>query len=61
MSGVEPVGASLCEAVSGPLMLIAVGTLFALDHFAGVSFLKTWPSLLILFGVLRLWCRGGFK
>ncbi len=52
---------SLCHAVSGPLMLITVGTLFALDHFAGVGFSRTWPALLIVFGLLKLWCRGGFR
>jgi hypothetical protein len=35
-------------------MLIAVGTLFALDHAGSASFGKTWPILIILYGVLRL-------
>lgn len=50
---------SLCQAVFGPVMLVAVGTLFALDHFTMHSFSRTWPALLIIFGLLKLWCRGG--
>jgi hypothetical protein len=52
-------GASLCQAVSGPLILITVGGLFAIDHFGGYSFWRTWPVLLIVLGLLKLWCRGG--
>ncbi len=52
---------SLCHATSGPVMLITVGTLFAMDHFTAYSFSRTWPLLLIVFGLLKLWCRGGFR
>ncbi|MCC6859083.1 MAG: hypothetical protein IT158_11000 [Bryobacterales bacterium] len=51
--------ATLCQAVAGPLILIALGGLFALDYFGGYSFWRTWPVLLILIGVLKLGCRGG--
>lgn len=44
----------LLAAIRGPLMLITVGVLFALDYSAGISFGKTWPALLIVFGILRL-------
>jgi hypothetical protein len=45
---------SLVRAVRGPLMLIAVGTLFALDHFTRYKIWQTWPTLLILLGLLIL-------
>jgi hypothetical protein len=35
-------------------MLIAVGTLFALGQFTTYRFSRTWPVLLILLGVLKL-------
>lgn len=45
---------NLIQAVRGPIMLIALGTLVALDYFAGYGFSRTWPLLIILFGVLKL-------
>ena len=35
-------------------MLVTLGTLFMIDHSGGVGFGRTWPVLLIVFGVLRL-------
>jgi hypothetical protein len=35
-------------------MLIAVGLLFLLDHTGSFSFSRTWPVLIIAFGVLKL-------
>jgi fatty acid desaturase len=50
-----PVGRpSLVAAIRGPIMLITVGVLFALDYSAGLPFWKTWPVLLIVIGVLHL-------
>jgi hypothetical protein len=48
---------SLLHAIQGPVMLIAVGLLFAADQFTGYSIWRTWPALLILFGVLKLLAR----
>ena len=45
---------NLVQAVRGPIMLIALGTLVALDYFAGLGISRTWPLLIILFGVLKL-------
>ena len=45
---------SLAGAIRGPIILIAVGVLFALQHFTSYDFGRTWPLLLILFGVLKL-------
>jgi hypothetical protein len=38
-------------------MLIAIGVLFALAQFTAYGFSRTWPVLLILFGVLKLFER----
>ena len=47
--------AELIQAVHGPIMLITLGTLVALDYFAGYSFTqRTWPVLCIVFGLLKL-------
>jgi len=46
-------GSLLC-AVRGPIMLIAVGGLFAAHQFTGYSIWRTWPVLLILAGLLKL-------
>ena len=35
-------------------MLIALGTLVAMDYFGVYGFGRTWPVLIILFGVLKL-------
>lgn len=46
--------ASLIRAARGPLILITVGVLFAIDRFTPFRFSQTWPVLLIVIGVLRL-------
>ena len=46
--------ASFFCAIRGPIMLIAVGVLFWLDHTTVYGFSRTWPSLLILIGLLKL-------
>lgn len=42
------------RAIRGPLLLITLGTLFAIDHFGQFSIWRTWPVLLIVLGVLKL-------
>jgi Domain of unknown function (DUF5668) len=49
---------SLMRAIRGPITLITVGVLFALNNFTQYSFDKTWPVLLIVFGLLSLLKRG---
>jgi hypothetical protein len=49
---------SLVRTIRGPLTLITVGVLFALNNFTPYSFDKTWPVLLIVFGLLSLLKRG---
>jgi hypothetical protein len=50
----------LC-AVRGPIMLITLGVLLSIDHFGSVSFARTWPVLLIVFGVFKLMERSGAR
>jgi len=45
---------SLMRAIRGPIMLITLGSLFALDYFGPYRFWRTWPLLLIVFGVMKL-------
>jgi hypothetical protein len=45
---------SLIRAISGPVILIAIGVLFALQQSTQYGFSRTWPVLLILLGVLKL-------
>lgn len=49
---------SLIYAIRGPVTLITLGALFALDHFTPYSFKQTWPLLLIVFGLLSLAARS---
>ena len=51
-------GPELICAIRGPITLITVGSLFALDHFTRYSFHRTWPVLLIVFGLLSLLGRA---
>lgn len=44
----------LMRAIRGPVILITVGALFALDHFSGVPFERSWPVLIIVIGLLKL-------
>jgi fatty acid desaturase len=45
---------NLVQAIRGPIMLIALGTLVAMDYFGVYGFGRTWPILIILFGILKL-------
>jgi hypothetical protein len=49
----------LACAIRGPVTLITIGTLFAIDHFTVYGINRTWPVLLIVFGALSLMGRGG--
>ncbi len=49
---------TLIRAIRGPITLITVGVLFALNNFTPYDFSKTWPVLLIVFGTLSLLRRG---
>jgi hypothetical protein len=45
---------SLISAIRGPVLLITLGGLLALDQMGPVSFTRTWPALLIVFGLFKL-------
>jgi hypothetical protein len=49
---------SMICAIRGPITLITVGVLFALNNFTPYGFDKTWPVILIVFGLLSLIRRG---
>ena len=48
----------LMRAIRGPVILITVGSLFALDHFSNVPFDRSWPVLIIVIGLLKLLDRS---
>lgn len=45
---------NLMQAIRGPIMLILLGTLVAMDYFGVYGFSRTWPILIIVFGLLKL-------
>lgn len=47
-------GRVLITAIRGPILLITLGALVSVDHFGGYSLGRTWPLLLIVFGLLKL-------
>ena len=51
----------LVRAVTGPIILITVGTLFALEKFTPYRFGQTWPVLLIIIGFLKLLGGGSSR
>ena len=50
----------LC-AIRGPVLLITLGVLLSIDHFGTISFARTWPVLLIVFGLFKLMERSGAR
>jgi hypothetical protein len=47
-------GNSILDAIRGPVMLIAWGTLFAADQMDRISIVRTWPVIVILYGLFKL-------
>ncbi len=45
---------ALLRAVRGPIMLITLGALFSWEYAGGQPFSRTFPVLLIVYGVLKL-------
>ncbi len=56
-----PTSIGLISAIRGPVILITLGTLIAIDHAGGMRFSRTWPILIIMFGILKLaeYMKGG--
>ncbi len=44
----------LIRAVRGPVLLIVLGLLFVAEYWSQIPFYKTWPALLIVYGLLLL-------
>jgi hypothetical protein len=55
------VNPAFLSAIRGPVMLITLGSLLSIDHFGTVSFARTWPVLLIVFGLFKLMERSGAR
>jgi uncharacterized protein YaaW (UPF0174 family) len=53
--------ATLLQAIRGPVMLITLGVLLAIDQNGPVSFGRTWPVLLIVLGLFKLAEHAGGK
>jgi len=51
----------LMRAVRGPILLMALGILMSLHRFQDISFSKTWPVLLILLGLMKLFERMALR
>ena len=49
------------QAARGPIMLITLGSLVAIDYAGIYGFWRTWPILIIVFGVLKLLERATAK
>ena len=45
---------SMLRAIRGPVTLITLGALFALNNFTPYRFSETWPALLIVIGVVMV-------
>lgn len=54
-------GGSFVQAIRGPVMLITLGSLVAIDYAGIYGFWRTWPILVIVFGILKLAERAGAK
>ena len=42
------------QAIRGPVLLITIGILFALEQAGVIAFTRTWPLILIVVGLMKL-------
>jgi hypothetical protein len=56
--GVDAMNGNILCAVRGPILMITLGALLALDQMGNLSFSRTWPVLLIVFGLFKLAEKG---
>ncbi len=47
-------GALFAQAARGPVLLIVIGTLFALQQAGILAFSRSWPLIIIAIGVMKL-------
>ncbi len=45
---------SLMRALTGPILLATLGTLLTMDYMGSANFGRTWPVLLIVFGICKM-------
>ena len=45
---------NLLGALRGPVLLILLGALFLVDQNGSLSFVNTWPALIIVYGLFKL-------
>jgi hypothetical protein len=51
----------LIDAIRGPVMLITLGILLAADQLDRVGIDRTWPALLILYGLMKLFAYAASR
>jgi hypothetical protein len=63
MSGISGMNdiSGVIQAIRGPIMLITLGSLVAIDYAGVYGFWRTWPVLIIIFGLLKLLERASAK
>ena len=44
----------LMRALTGPLLLTTLGVLLTIDYMGGITFGRSWPVLLIVFGLCKV-------
>lgn len=47
------------QAIRGPVVLVTIGVLFAIHQAGILSFGQTWPLLIIVIGLMKLFERVG--
>jgi hypothetical protein len=45
------------QAIRGPILLISLGVLFAIHQAGILSFSRTWPLIIIVIGLMKLFER----
>lgn len=49
------------QAIRGPILLITLGVLFAIHQAGLLPFSRTWPLLLIVIGLMKLFERMALR
>lgn len=44
----------LMRALTGPILLTTLGVLLSVDYMGSIPFSRTWPVLLIVFGLCKV-------
>jgi hypothetical protein len=54
VEGIDERGRRIRMRLTGPVVLITIGTLILIEHLHGPSFHRTWPLILLAIGLVRL-------